>query len=203
MKIKKTVNDLYLLRRKKTTLWSLAQSMPEATPKEPIYRICFWWVVPSHCQGLMKPHWKTIFFTEKKTPLPQNEPDKARQLSDEVTTTEELHQREKCIKQRTFEYITGNHRKLQVWALPFSRYMLFTSFHRIILCADLEGTHQDHWVPTPSPAQHTPRIPPCAREGCPNTPWPLSGLALWPLPWGTCSSTEPFSGWWTFSQYPT
>lgn len=146
---------------------------------------------------------KDNIFHRKKTPLPQNESDKARQLSDEVTKTEELHQREKCIKQRTFEYITGNHRKLQVWASPFSRYMLFTSFHRIILYADWEGTHQDHWVPTPSPVQHTPRIPPCAQEGCPNTPWPLSGLALWPLPWGTCSSAEPFSGWWTFSQYPT
>lgn len=61
-----------------------------------------------------------------------------------------------------------------------------------------EGTHQDHQIQLLTLTGH-PKTSPCAWEHCPNTPWTLSGLILWPLPWGPCFSSHSPFGWRTFS----
>lgn len=40
----------------------------------------------------------------------------------------------------------------------------------------------------------SPRVTTSAQEHCPNASWTLSGLVLWPLPWGE----EPLGEWWKF-----
>lgn len=52
--------------------------------------------------------------------------------------------------------------------------------------------------PTPSPAQGSSKVTPCAWEDCPNASWIMLSLLLWPFPWRACSSAQSPFGWKNF-----
>lgn len=71
-------------------------------------------------------------------------------------------------------------------------------FHRITEDDELERIHKDRVQLLAQhktiPQNHTMYV-----RALKNSSWTVTSLVLCPLPWGTCSTAQPFSGWRTFS----